>query len=68
MLESNLASFSAETERLKSLMLSAMPHEYWAAREAYLRAVGNESSERARIDPLRFSRGERSELDALLQL
>lgn len=48
-------------------MMTAEPHEYHQRLKDYLQAVEQESSQRARIDPLRFSRGERPELDALFK-
>jgi hypothetical protein len=48
-------------------MLIAEPHEYHQRLSEYLEAVEQETAERVRVDPLRFSHGERSALDALLQ-
>lgn len=62
MQESSLLSQS------KAAMLTAEPHQYDQRLKDYLQAVEQESSQRSRIDPLRFSHGERPELDALFKV
>lgn len=59
---------SRSLETMKNQMLTAESHEYHDRLKEYLQAVEQESSQRARIDPLRFSRGERPELDALFKV